>query len=158
MNILLSSHLDLLQSLLKSKVEFLVIGGFAVIYHGYPRTTGDMDIWLHPSNRNKAKFILAMESFGIDAEGLQNLLEKDFTQHLVFEIGKSPERIEFLTRINQVSFEEAYAHKVFLQYDPLLIPIISLDDLILSKINTGRSKDAADVEELQRIRTLKHKT
>lgn len=156
MNIFLDEHQDLLKHLLASNVDFLLIGGYAVIYHGYQRSTGDMDIWLKPTNENKEKVLSALESAGFELEDLVDLGRKDFTQHIAFSIGEEPQKIDFITYINQVSFEEAHSNKIELEFEGIKIPLININELILSKINTGRKKDEADVEELQRI--LKYKS
>lgn len=150
-NIFLDNHQKLLATLLKNQVEFIVIGGYSVIFHGYLRTTGDMDIWLKPDNQNKEKLKLALQEFGIENKALEPLNQVDFTQALAFHIDEKPERIDFLTKVNLVSFEEANSMKVISEIDGMPIPFLHLNHLILSKMNTGRTKDLADIEELQRI-------
>jgi len=71
MNIFHDDHLEIIKELLENQVSFLLIGGYAVIYHGYNRTTGDMDLWLEPSNQNKYKVIEALEKLGFEQEGLE---------------------------------------------------------------------------------------
>ena len=151
MNIFHDDHLEIIKELLENQVSFLLIGGYAVIFHGYNRTTGDMDLWLEPTNRNKDKFINALEKLGFDPDDLEKLAEMDFTKHLTFSIGEEPQKIDFITLINQVSFEEAWVNRIVFALEDINIPVINIDELVLSKINTGRKKDEADVEELQRI-------
>ena len=151
MNLFLDSHQELLIALLHHDVDFIIIGGYAVIFHGYHRTTGDMDIWLNPENDNKWKLIKALEVFGIEHHALQELATLDFQQHHVFHIGVEPEKIEFLTHINGVLFDKANRIKIIADIDELKIPFLHFNHLILSKINTGRLKDQADIEELQKI-------
>lgn len=147
----LDTHIEFFEVLLKNKVQFLLIGGYAVIAHGYNRTTGDIDIWLNPSAENKVKFIAALSELEFDEESLNYLNTIDFTKAQAFSYGENPCRIDFLTKINQVEFDEAYAEQLKFELRNLTVPIIQLKHLILSKINTGRIKDAADIEELQRI-------
>ncbi len=151
MNLFIHTHQELLASLLHNDVDFIIIGGFAVIFHGYHRTTGDVDIWLKPDNENKTRLLKALESFGIVSEALQELAALDFQQHLAFHIGKEPEKIEFLTYIIGVTFDEADLQKVTADIDQLKIPFLHYHHLVLSKLNTGRLQDLADVEELQKI-------
>ena|SRR5687768_1211423 len=150
MNIFLDHHQEVLKRLLENQVDFLLIGGYAVIYHGYERTTGDMDIWLRPVNENKQNLINALQAAGYDKDDVQQLSDLDFTKHAAFSISEEPQRMDFITIINQVSFDEAYMNKVVFELEGLKVPIINLNELILSKMNTGRKKDEADVEELQK--------
>ncbi len=86
MNILIDEHRQLLLSLLNNHVSFILIGGYAVIYYGYERITGDMDIWLQPDNENRTKLLNALEEFGIDETDLEKLRQTDFTVAQVFYI------------------------------------------------------------------------
>jgi predicted nucleotidyltransferase len=151
LNIFLDDHLEIIKLLIKHKTDFLLIGGYAVIFHGYTRTTGDMDLWLRPTNENKEKLVLALKDAGFEDEDLETLNSLDFSERLVFSIGTEPQKIDFLTKINQVTFDEADKTKVFAEWENLEIPVINIRELVLSKINTGRKKDEADIEELQRI-------
>jgi predicted nucleotidyltransferase len=151
MNIFLDDHQEMIRLLIESQVEFLLIGGYAVVYHGYKRTTGDMDLWIKPTNENKEKIIKALESAAYENDDLNILNKKDFTKHTMFSVGSEPQKIDFLNHINQVSFEEAYQNKVVFEFDGLQLPVINVRELILSKMNTGRKKDEADIEELQKI-------
>ena len=155
MNIFLDDHQEILKVFLQHHVSFLLIGGYAVIFHGYNRTTGDMDLWIAPTNENKEKVITALKKSGYEEDDLDKLAEMDFTKHLTFSIGQEPQKIDFINYINQVSFDQAYNSKVEFDFEGLHIPVISSKDLVLTKINTGRKKDEADVEELQKI--LSHK-
>ncbi len=150
MNNLLNEHQEILSHLIENQVEFLLIGGYAVIYHGYNRTTVDMDVWLNPTNENRDKIIDALTISGFEPEDLETLSRMDFTKHFAFNIGIEPQRIDFITYINHVSFEEAYQNKAIYSFENMQIPVINMRELILSKINTGRKKDEADVEELQK--------
>ena len=155
MNIFLEEHAEILSLLLGHQVEFMLIGGYAVIVYGYRRTTGDMDIWLNPTNENKYKFHLALQVAGFEKEGLDQLLALDFTKHLVFSIGEEPRKIDFITRINAVEYADADKHKNVIEIENLKVPVIHLNDLVLSKLNTDRQQDKADVEELQKIQNNK---
>jgi len=151
MNILLDIHQETIRLMQKYQVEFMLIGGYAVIYHGYGRTTGDMDLWLKPTNENKKKLIKAFAENGYEKDDLEQMDELNFEEHVVFSIGIEPQKIDFITRINLVEYQAAEKNMVSGEIDGITIPIIHLNDLVLSKINTGRMKDLADIEELQRI-------
>lgn len=151
MNILLEEYQKFLLLLLKHKVEFILIGGYAVIYYGYARTTGDMDIWLKPDNTNKDKFIKALNKYGIISEDTDMLKCIDFGTTQAFHIGKEPNKIDFLTKIQGVTYTEADKEKVFFPLENEKVPVIQYRHLILSKISSERPKDKADVDELQNI-------
>lgn len=155
MNILLDEHKTILIQLLHANVEFILIGGYAVIYHGYGRTTGDMDIWLKPDNENRDKLITVLEIQGILKEDIDHIRNTDFTQTIAFHIDEPPRRVDFLTKIVGVSFKEADERKRLLPLGNLSVPVLHLDDLIVNKLLSGRTKDKADVEELQKIMSLK---
>lgn len=157
MNIFLENHQKLLTSLIKNKVKFLLIGGYAVIYHGYKRTTGDMDIWIEPDNSNKLKLLEVLEEFEFDKKGIEYIKNLDFTKHLAFHFWEEPERVDCLTYISNVKFNEAFDQKVIADIEGISIPIIHYNHLILSKLMTNRSKDKADIEELQKVNRLEKK-
>jgi hypothetical protein len=155
MHIFHSTHQQFVFAMLDEGVEFLLVGGYAVIYHGYVRSTGDMDVWLRPTNENKEKFIKAMARIDIHPEDLSQLRSTDFTNVIVFHFGDPPERLDFLTRMAGIDFEKAFQKKVFLNIKNYQIPVLHLDDLIVNKILSDRPKDKADVDELQKINRLK---
>lgn len=156
MDIFFPDHIEILKAFNHHQVEYLLIGGYAVIFHGYHRTTGDMDIWLKPNNDNKLKIIHAFKELGFEEESLQALNDFDFTTAVMFYLGIEPQKIEFLTILSLVDFDSAYARKTLCTVeDDFNIPFIHFDDLVISKFNTGRTKDKADVEELQKIKKYK---
>lgn len=152
MNIFIDEHRQMLLSLIKHNVNFMLIGGYAVIHYGYERTTGDMDIWLQPGNENRDKLLKALEEFGITDEGITGLRKMDFTHPLnVFWFGSPPRSIDFVTLVSNVRFEDAVKKVKFLLLEGEKIPVIHYDHLILSKLASSRLKDKADIEELERI-------
>ncbi len=156
MDILVDEHRQFLRLLLVHDVKFILIGGYAVIYHGYERLTGDMDIWLEPDNDNRKRLLTALAAFGIEDEDVKRVAETNFTEPQVFFIGKVPRRIDFLTRITGVDFNEAIEKVNFFFMQEYKIPVIHYHHLLASKKNTGRLKDEADIEELQRINKYKN--
>ena len=157
MNFLIEKHKEMLIDLMNSSVDFLLVGGYAVIYHGYVRSTGDMDVWLKPDNENKLKLLSVLEKHLTDKSGIEKVKKLDFAEVIVFHIGKEPEKIEFLTKIGGVNFDEVFSHKALLPIRNYQIPVLHLNDLIANKLMSGRLKDKADVEELQKIEKLKKK-
>ena len=140
---------DFLSLLNKHQVEYLLIGGYAVGLHGYVRATNDIDVWIEASIQNAIKTESAIREFGFDLPTLSpdRLIEKG----QVTRMGHPPMRIEVLNSISGVSFREAYARKLIVSIGTLEIPMISLQDLLVNKRCSGRTKDLADVEELERF-------
>ena len=156
MVIVFEQHKIFLEKLLNAGVEFILIGGYAVNFHGYNRPTGDMDIWLKPENENKTRLIHLLKNEGYTAESLEPIEGMDFTKHLAFHLGKNPYRIDFLTFIQGVNFEDAQKQQQELPLKDKFVPVLHLHHLVLSKMNTDRLKDKADIEELQKIERNKN--
>lgn len=137
---------DFLKLLNYHNVEYLLIGGFAVGYHGYPRATGDMDIWIASSPENADKMVTVLKKFGFDVPELTaDLFQK---KRQVVRMGMPPLRIEVLTDISGVSFNECYNRRVTDFIDGIGVNIISSDDLKKNKKASGRIKDLHDLEYL----------
>ena len=153
-NVLYSEHQEVLLQLIRKGVDFILIGGYAVIAHGYERTTGDMDLWIRPDNSNKLLLVEALSELGFEKPDLDVIASSDFTQPFVFSIGEEPLKIDFLTKISGVQYEEANAQKVIVEIDGIQLPVLHLNHLVLSKFVTGRLKDKADIDELQRIERI----
>ena len=151
-NLFTEEHQQLLSALIKDNVEFMLVGGYAVIHYGYDRNTGDLDIWLRTGNENRDKLINALRRFGIINAHLKTLNDMDFTNPVaVFYFGKEPRRIDFITMINNVKFEVAIQHANYISLENLRVPVIHYNDLIASKVTSSRMKDKADIEELEKI-------
>lgn len=134
-------------SLLNSHgVEYLLIGGYAVGYHGYPRATGDLDIWVARAPGNADRIVAALRAFGFDVPQLSPSL---FLQDKgMVRMGAPPIRIEILTVISGVRFDECYAERLVDIIDGVEVPLISLDRLKANKRASGRLKDLSDLEHL----------
>lgn len=134
-------------SLLKSKnIQYLLIGGYAVGYHGYPRATNDMDIWIAIDQKNAELMVLALKEFGFDTPQLsENIFLK---KNSIVRMGIAPMRIEILTTISGVDFEECFQQKVVDEIDGIEINIIGLNQLKINKKASGRHKDLDDFENL----------
>jgi len=138
---------ELLQLLNSKQIEYLVIGGYAVAFHGHPRATGDIDIWIAMSKDNARKTVEALKEFGFDTPNLEDklFLEKDKN----IRMGNPPLRIEILTSIDGVEFGECYKNKKTLTIDNIKVNFISLSDLKKNKKASGRLQDLADIENLE---------
>lgn len=155
MSVLDSYTSEGLQALNNAGVEYLVVGGYAVNFHGYRRTTGDMDIWLRPGNDNRDKLIEAFRSLKVDPKTLKELGQLDFKKPVVFTDGEEPYKLDFRTALPGVKFEKAFSEAMVTTMDDLDVPFISLDNLLLTKQGSKRPQDRMDTEQLQKIQRLK---
>ena len=151
MNIFNDFHQRFVIELLKHEVEFIIVGGLSVVFHGYIRTTGDMDLWIRPTNENKRKLIPVIRQFGLSEDSIVILENKNFAEPLAFHFNNPPQKVEFLTHIAGLQFVDAFSNCEYLEIENQKIPLLGFDDLIVNKLMTGRLKDKADVEELQKI-------
>ena len=130
---------EFLKLLTERRVEYLLVGGFAVSYYGYPRTTGDMDIWIDRTPINADKIVDALIAFGIDGSTLRP--EIFLAKNKIIRFGVPPLRIEIHTTISGVEFADCFDHRHFGILDGIEIPLISLDALKINKRASGRAKD-----------------
>ncbi len=138
---------DMLSAFSAEGVEYLVVGAYALATHAVPRATGDIDLWVRPTPANAQKVMAALRQFGAP---LGELTEADLsTPGLMFQIGVAPRRIDILTAIDGVTFEEAWAGRFNVDMGTQSVPIIGRRELIKNKRATGRTKDLADVELLE---------
>jgi predicted nucleotidyltransferase len=137
-----SEFLKLLNSI---GAEYLLIGGYAVNYYGSCRSTGDMDIWTSRRPVNAFKVASVLRGFGFSAATPEMLSEPD----RIIRMGVPPLRLEILTSISGVDFEECYAKRELAEIEGMLVPVIRLEDLKRNKRASGRFKDLADLDELQ---------
>ena len=127
-------------------VEYLLVGGYAVIVYGYPRFTGDLDIWVRPSEENARKLLKVLQKFGF---GSVEIGIKDFTdEESVVQFGYPPVRIDVMTSIDGVTFDESFPKRVVKDVSGVQLNVIHLDDLKTNKRTTGRYKDLNDIEHL----------
>lgn len=138
---------DILSAFNAERVEFLLVGAYALASHGAPRATGDLDLWVRPSTDNAQRAWQALVRFGAPLEGLQ--LTDLSTPGTVIQIGREPRRIDLLTAIDGVEFDEAWSAKKEIQVDGMTIPVIGRDEFLRNKRATGRLKDLADAERLE---------
>jgi hypothetical protein len=138
--------LEMLSALSAAGAEFLVVGAHALAAHGRPRATGDLDLWVRPTAENADRVYAALRRFGAPLHDLQpgELASPD----LVFQIGVAPARIDLLTSISGVTFEEGWATRITVPIGGLQVPVIGRDRLIQNKRAAGRPRDLADLADL----------
>jgi hypothetical protein len=137
---------EFLRLLADHRVEYLLVGGYAVGYHGYPRATADMDIWIAVNPQNTHKLVAALKDFGFDTSELSP--ELFLQEGQIVRMGVQPMRIEIMTSATGVKFDECYKTRVVDELDGVTTNIIDLDHLKINKNALGRYKDLADVENL----------
>jgi len=138
---------EFLKLLNENNVRYLLVGGYAVAFHGYPRNTGDMDIWIACDSANASNITKALRDFGFSDTALR---EELFTNpKIVIRMGVPPYRIEILTTVDGIEFESSYSNRIIEKIDDIEISILSKKDLIENKLSAGRNKDLDDVENLK---------
>lgn len=137
---------EFIRSLNDNQVHYLVVGGYAVALHGYPRYTKDIDIWIEMTPANATQIIKALDQFGFGVLGLK---EQDFLEaETIIQLGYPPRRIDLFTTLSGVDFEDCFAAKVVVEMDGLQVNFIDLENLKKNKHATGRAQDIADIENL----------
>ena len=129
-----------------NEVKYLVVGGYAVGFHGHPRYTGDIDFWVAISRENAEKIIVVLRDFGMGVLALQaeDFMKKD----MIIQIGYEPNRIDILTSVTGISFEDCYSQKVRAEFDDITVDFIDIRNLKINKAASGRGKDLGDLENL----------
>jgi hypothetical protein len=128
-------------------VRYLVVGGYAVAFHGYPRYTKDLDVWIELSPENAENVINALEEFGFGSLGLKtdDFLESD----QIIQLGYPPNRIDILTTLKEINFKDCFKAKIEIEIQGIKINFIDLENLKKNKLATGRPQDLADAENLE---------
>ena len=139
---------DMLSCLKDEEVDFIVVGAYALAAHGFPRATGDIDFWVRNSPENAQRIMRALARFGAP---LSNLKKEDFTMpEMMVQIGIEPSRIDIITSIDGVEFDEAWENKVSVTIDELEVFILSKADLLRNKLAANRDKDQGDISWLKK--------
>jgi hypothetical protein len=139
---------DLLRAFVDHDVRFLIVGAYALAVLGRPRATGDLDVWVEPTPRNARKAYEALRAFGAP---LHDLTVADLASPgVVFQVGLPPLRIDVLTEIRGVTFAPAWRRRVRASFDDVPIAVLGRQDFLANKRATGRLKDLADAERLER--------
>jgi hypothetical protein len=138
---------DLLRAFVDHEVRFMVVGAYALAIHGRPRATGDLDIWIQPSEDNAARVMRALAAFGAP---LDQISESDFASAgVTYQIGVAPGRIDILTDLTGLTFDEAWPGRITRPFGDVPVGVIGLPEFIRNKRATGRAKDLGDIEGLE---------
>ena len=144
-----ANYTDMLKCLNGAGVDYILVGGWAVNMYGYIRATVDLDIWILADMANAQRVYAALGEFGAP---IADVKPEDFAEDgIIFQIGVAPCRIDIITRISGVAYADAVKRAVSKELDGIAIKVISIEDLIANKKASGRTKDLADVEVLERI-------
>ncbi|MFN0202369.1 MAG: hypothetical protein ACKVTZ_12660 [Bacteroidia bacterium] len=128
------------------QVEYMIVGGYAVGFHGYPRYTGDLDFWIAVSDENAHKVIQALADFGFKHP---NLTAADFlNENLIFQLGYEPNRIDILTSVSGLDFRTCFEKAIRANIEDLEVLFIDVESLKINKRASGRAKDLGDIENL----------
>jgi hypothetical protein len=139
---------DLLAALVRADARFMVVGAHALSVHGVPRATVDLDIWIDSSPENAKRVWAALAAFGAPLESLQ-IRESDLARpDMIAQLGLPPWRVDILTGISGVMFDEAWPERIEDLFDGIRVPFIGRAAFIRNKRATGRTKDLADIESL----------
>lgn len=147
-----NDFLDMLRALVESDVEFVIVGAHALALHGVPRSTGDLDVLVRPSAENAQRVLAALQAFGapIRAHGVERT---DFeVAGNVYQVGLPPRRIDLMTGLTGIDFDEAWSSRVEIEIDGMKIPFLGLEALRRNKAATGRDKDRLDLRLLTESR------
>lgn len=139
---------EFIQLLNENEVKYLVIGGYAVAFHGYPRYTKDLDFWIWANPDNANRLIKTIKDFGLESMDLsqEDLLDLDN----VIQIGYEPNRIDVIVDLEGLDFESCYTRRIDSAMGDINIPFIGLEDLIKNKLSTGRMQDKVDANKLKK--------
>jgi hypothetical protein len=137
---------ELLELFNAKGVEYVVVGGYALAFHGAPRYTGDLDLYVHPTPENGDRIVAALADFGFASLGLKR---DDFVEpDRVVQLGVPPVRVDMVTSVDGVSWEEAWAGRIPGQYGGVPVPYLGRHEFVRNKRAAGRQKDLADLEAL----------
>lgn len=151
-----SDFKELLRIFNEGRVEYLIVGGYAVMKHAEPRYTKDLDVWVEASRENAARVFHALKEFGAP---LSNIHEQDFTdEDLVYQIGVAPNRVDILMGVSGVSFHEAWPNRVEADFDGVPAHFISRRELIVAKRAAGRPQDIIDADLLALSEEISERT
>jgi len=147
-----SDFKDLLADLCRNEVRFLVVGGYAVMFHTEPRFTKDLDLWIEPTRDNAERFRSALLEFGA---WMNHMQVADFCQEQVmFQIGLPPSRIDFLTSVPGLEFGPSWHRRDEATIGSLSVPMLGLPDIMTAKETAGRDQDLLDLAKLKKVRPL----
>ncbi|MEM8525841.1 MAG: nucleotidyltransferase [Bacteroidota bacterium] len=149
-NIFNQDFQDFLAAFDENGVEYVLIGGYSVILHGYRRTTGDLDVWVNRTVENYQKIVQSFRDFGMPVFDMTEEKFLSYPEVDVFSFGVSPVRIDLMTHAKGLDFEVAYSNSSIVEIEGLSVRLIDFDDLIKLKSASNRAKDQNDIEHLNR--------
>lgn len=138
---------EFIQLLNENNVKYLIVGGYAVAFHGFPRSTGDIDLFIENSNENANLVKKSLDSFGFSELGIS--VDDLQTPDQIIQLGYPPLRIDLLTSIDGINFQDAWVNKSDVKLNKLLLHFIGRQELIKNKKASNRAKDKGDIEELE---------
>jgi predicted nucleotidyltransferase len=147
-NVFNQDFIEFIESLNKFKVEYILVAGYAIIYHGYNRTTGDLDIWINPTSSNYSNLVKAFADFGMSLFDMSESKFLDTQNYDVYSFGRPPVCIEILTKVKGLNFHETYNNSKWVNFGGVEVQMIDIRDLKITKQATGRHKDLDDLEHL----------
>jgi predicted nucleotidyltransferase len=140
---------DILSTFIEERVEFLVVGGYAMAAHRLPRATKDLDLWIRASADNAARVLRALDAFGAPRHGLTAADLQ--TEGTIYQVGVPPNRVDVITTVDGVQFPDAWQDRAEVDIDGLRIPIIGRRQLIVNKRTVGRPQDLVDADLLESL-------
>lgn len=140
---------EFIELLNENDVEYLMIGGYAVAFHGYPRFTQDIDIWVRPTRENARRVVKTLSDFDFPTDKIR--IETFTEPDVLFQLGRPPFRIDILTTVDGIKFENCYKRRIIQNWDGLELKVISLKDLRKNKQASGRDKDLVDLKRLNKL-------
>ncbi len=142
-----SDFRDLLRNLNEAGVQYLVVGGYAVMVHTEPRYTKDLDLWIKPELKNAQALLAALSDFGAP---IADVKPEDFTEpEIFFQIGVDPVRVDILTSVLGLEFDAAWARKIVVEFGEVQAPVLCREDILAAKIASGRAQDRRDAHQLR---------
>jgi hypothetical protein len=139
---------DMIAALQEEDADFLVVGAFAMAAHGVPRATGDLDLWVRPHQQNAERVMTALLRFGAPVASANLTAEDLVNSAMVFQMGRPPRRIDVITGIDGVSFDEAWPNRLVLGVEGREVPFLGRGELLRNKQAAGREKDLVDLKAL----------
>lgn len=149
-NIFNKDFIDFLKALNECEVEYILVGGYAVILHGYNRTTGDLDVWVKPTDSNYSKLMNSFLKFGLPIIAISKESFLNTTDFDVFTFGRSPVSIDIMTKVKGLDFDPVMKDSIDYETDGIRIKVVSYKELIKSKTASGRYKDMDDILHLKK--------
>jgi Nucleotidyltransferase of unknown function (DUF6036) len=150
-NIFNKNFIEFIDCLNQSSVQYILVGGYSVILHGYPRTTGDLDIWVNRVETNYEKLEEAFVNFGLPTFDMTLANFLNTARYDVFRFGRPPLAIDIITDLKGIDFETAWKGKVMNNFDGIDINYLNYHDLIVAKKAAGRPRDINDIDNLEKI-------